>query len=393
MFHVKRKLPILLLVSLLTAVLASGCIQAASSRGWAQPVQFGDLLLVTASRGKLDAIDPQTGDRKWRFPDDWSIWNREAEKLRGIYAQPQVSGDTVYVGDYNGFVYAFKPSEASVDKASRRPVGLFKLQGSIVGGISLDTANDTLYVTTDEGWLYALNATDIKQRTSSDKNVRLRPPFDAGDRIWTPPVASGGRVYFGTTAGVLFAIDTSSWSSAWQPFKAGAALVSAPVVAGDKVLIGGFDGRLYAVDVGTGKEIWRFEAEDWIWTKPLVDGDRVFFADFKGNVFAVSLSDGTALWEQPFPAGTSVRSSPVLSGGNLIIANDDGDLFGIDPGSGRQAWGPLEVGTSIHADLLATDSTLYVAPTRCTSEETAGEVYYYKVNTTTRERQSTGSVC
>jgi hypothetical protein len=34
-----------------------------------------------------------------------------------------------------------------------------------------------------------------------------------------------------------------------------------------------------------------------------------------------------------------------------------------------------------------------VAPTGCISEETGNKLYYYKVNTSTRERQSTGSVC
>ncbi|HEY7268656.1 MAG TPA: PQQ-binding-like beta-propeller repeat protein, partial [Dehalococcoidia bacterium] len=105
---------------LLAVVLATGCVRAAAPRGWAQPAQFGNAIIVTTHTGKLDGIDPTTGDRLWRFPDDWTITDKAAQKLQGIYGKPQVVGDTVYIGDYNGFVYAFKPSEASTDKNERK---------------------------------------------------------------------------------------------------------------------------------------------------------------------------------------------------------------------------------------------------------------------------------
>jgi len=393
-FHVKRPFAVLLLASLLVALFASGCISAAGSRGWARPVQFGDLLLVSASKGKLDAIDPQTGDRKWRFPDDWRIEESKARKLQGIYSQPEISGDTVFVGDYNGWVYAFKPSEASQDAANRKPVGTYELRGAIVGGIHLDSGSETLYITTADGLLYALNASDLKEATSPGKNVRLLfAPVDAGDRIWTPPVVDSGRVYFGTTDGKLYALDAGTGAPVWEPFRASAALVSTPVVSQGTVLVGGFDRRLYAIDASTGKELWHFDATDWIWTKPLVESGTVYFGDFNGKVFAVSLADGKPVWDQPFDALSSVRASPVTSSGNLVVANEAGDLFGLDIPTGSQVWGPIALGKTLHADLLASGSTVYVAPTGCVSEETGNKLYYYKVNTSTRERQSTSSVC
>jgi outer membrane protein assembly factor BamB len=392
-FHVKRRAWVLVLVSLFLLISASGCITAASPRGWAQPIEMSDLILVSTSRGKLDAID-QAGNRRWRFPDDWAIFEEDARSLSGIYSQPIIDGDTVYVAAYNGFVYAFRPSEASPAGTNDRPAGLFDLGDPIVGGIYLDAARDVLYVTTAEGRLHAPNATDLQNRTSEDQNVRqLFTPFDTGDRIWTPPVLSDGSVFFGSTDGRLFAVDAQMGTEVWPAFQSDAALVSTPVIDGNLVLIGGFDRRLHAVDASTGQEAWSFEATDWIWSKPLVDSGVVYVADFAGKVFAISLADQTPLWEAPFDAGASVRSGPTLSGGNLIVGNEEGNLFGIDASTGRQLWGPVQVGSTLHADLLPDESTVYVAPTGCTTEDSGNELYYYRVNVVTRERQSTGSVC
>jgi outer membrane protein assembly factor BamB len=165
------------------------------------------------------------------------------------------------------------------------------------------------------------------------------------------------------------------------------------VLADGMVLIGGFDRRLHAVEASTGQEKWSFEATDWIWTTPLVASGTVYFGDVSGKIYAVSLASGDPLWREPFDAGATVVASPALSGGSLVIVNEDGDLFGLDAGAGTQVWGPVHLGKTVRADLVASGSTVFVAPTGCISEETGNKLYYYKVNTSTRERQSTGSVC
>jgi outer membrane protein assembly factor BamB len=394
LFHVKPRMAVLLAATVILAALSTACVSAAGSRGWPAPVESGDALLLSPREGKIDAIDPTTGDREWRFPDHWRIDESAARNLDAVYGPPIVFGDAIFVGAYNGWVYSFKPSEASQDEGNRRPAAAFKVRGAIVGGMALDSANETLYLTTDEGLLYAINASDLRDATSEGQNVRVREPFEVPDRIWTPPVLSGGRVYFATTGGELYALDAASGRPAWDsPFKAGAALVSTPVIADGMVLIGGFDSRLYAVDASTGEERWHFEATDWVWTKPLVDSGTAYFADFNGRVFAVRLSDGSAVWSDPGDVGEPVRASAVLSGGSLVVATESGDVFGLDPRTGSQAWGPVRLGKTLHADLVADGATVFVAPTGCISDETGSRFYYYRLNTSTRERQSTASVC
>jgi outer membrane protein assembly factor BamB len=383
-FHVKRKRLSLLLFSVLVVLLGAGCVRAASPRGWAQPVQNNDVVMLTTHTGKLDGVDPVTGDRKWRFPDDWTISKKAAQKLEGIYGAPVVAGDTVFIADYNGYVYAFKPSEASQDKSVRKPAAFRELRGAVVGGLALDSDNKILFVTTDEGLLYALNATNLSN---------LREPFEAGGRIWSAPALSGGRVFVGTTDGQLFALDARTGAQAWdQPFSGGAALVSTPTVANGLVLVGGFGRTLYAIDASTGQLKWQFEATDWIWSKPLVDGDRVYFGDFAGKVFALSLGDGSPQWDSPFDAGDAIRASPALSSGSLLIGVNSGDVYGLNTATGEQDWGPVKVGNKLQADLTAANATVYVAPSGCIGQA-PDRAYYYKINAATHERLSTSSVC
>jgi outer membrane protein assembly factor BamB len=383
---VRRKLTLLLVISAALLVLTAGCVRAASPRGWAAPAQFQNLVLITTHTGKLDAIDPATGDRVWRFPDDWSIVDKskKATKLKGIYGAPQVLGDTVYVGDYNGFVYAFKPAEASTDKNSKKEAAYIDVGGPVIGGITLDPGSRLLYVTTGEGRMFALRAEGFQVVFS----------FDAGDRIWTSPVVSGGNVYFATTSGMLFALNATTGAQVWEPFSAGAALVGTPVAAGNVILVGGFGHTLYAVDGSTGQLKWQFEATDWIWTEPFVQGDRVYFGDFGGKVFALSVSNGELVWQQPFDAGHTVRSGPVMSNGALIIGTENGAITGLDPATGDVSWGPVQVGNTLQSNLLAkaNTSSVYVAPSGCIGTA-PDRKYYYAVDTSGHQAQGTAAVC
>ena len=121
MFHVKQRrfVGLFVLVGLL-GLLVSGCVRQIGSRGWAAPVSEGNLIIVSTGGGRIDGIN---GDEQqvWRFPQLWNIPDKQAQKLKGIYGPPLVGSydgvDVVFVGDYNGYVYAFRPGD--YQKASR----------------------------------------------------------------------------------------------------------------------------------------------------------------------------------------------------------------------------------------------------------------------------------
>jgi outer membrane protein assembly factor BamB len=51
----------------------------------------------------------------------------------------------------------------------------------------------------------------------------------------------------------------------------------------------------------------------------------VFVGSGDGNIYAVDVNTGKELWS--YDIGESIRSSPAISGGRLVIGCDDGKVY------------------------------------------------------------------
>ena len=399
MFHVKQRpvlsLPkgrlALILGVFVLAALLSGCAGTVGSRGWAPPVRTDDELLVSTGKGRLDSLDANTYEGLWRFPNQWDL-SGAAGRLSGIYGPPVVNADgVVFVGDYNGYVYAFRPADLSRTTEGEPPAASFKLSEKIIGGVALDEASDTLFVAAGSS-LYAIRADDLVARIRDEKaSVTVARLFKAGGEIWSTPVLASGKLLVSSLDGNLYAVDARSGSQLWR-FSAGKSLASTPVVSGGVVLVGGFDGRLHAVDLDSGVEAWSFTASNWVWSRPYVAGERVYFGDFDGNLYAVELSSGTLAWKASLGRG-AIRGSPVITAGVVVVATEEGWLLGIDPSSQAKRW-EKELDASLNGDLVADGETVLIAPSGCvTPAGTEEKVYYASVDAATGELRSASGVC
>ena len=386
-----------MLAALLFGALALGavaCSHSTQARGWAAPVQAEDTLLVSTSKGRLDGIDADTRDPLWRFPNRWNIPDDKARKFGGFYGAPVLSsdGDTVFIGDYNGYIYAFQPDDLNQNDTSQKPnAASFKLNGPVIGGMVLDPSGDRLYVTSGER-VFSVSASDLTRRIENrDATVDSKEIFKTAGEIWSTPVLQGNRLFFASLDGNLYAINTSG-EEAWR-FTGARSLVSTPVVAGTTLLVGGFDDRLHAIDMSTGTQRWEYVAANWIWGAPLIDGTRLYVGDFDGTVHAVNLSDGSKIWSINL-SDRPLVSSPVLADGVLVVASQDGELFGIDPATQARRWGPTPLHTALIADLVKTNDGVLLAPTGCTTPPGESEKrYYITVEPTTGDLAAASGVC
>ena len=392
MFHVKQRRLLGLIAGLsLFGLLAAGCTGANAARGWAPAQRTGDVLLVSTGVGKLDAVDLQGKSRRWRFPNDWSVPEKKASKLHGIYGAPVPSqdGSVLYVGDYNGYVYAFKPGDYSANSESKPKAAALKLQGPVIGGIALDSSG-TLFVTAGDR-IYAINSKSLADRIGNkDAGVEYKPIFQAKGEFWSTPLLADGKVFVASLDGNLYALD-SSGSEVWR-FNAGRALSSTPAMSAGTLLVGGFDNKLHAVDASNGREKWAYEASNWVWSRPAVDGSRAYFGDFDGKVYAVDVSNGSLAWSAALDKG-AIRASPALARGVLVVATEDGWLFGVDPATQAKRW-ERDLGKALNADLVVSGDSVLIAPTGCvTPSGTSEKVYYTSVNPENGDLTSAGGVC
>ena len=276
------------------------------------PSIAGDTVVVGGWDGSVVALGLADGAVRWRT----------SAPVEGP-AMVGASGDQVFVVDEDGGTAALE----AVDR--RRASGVPTSAGARSGPPS--TVDGTLYVTSADGMLSALDPTD----GSVAWQYGLGPTM-------APAVVVDGVAYAVTTLGGLVAVgdaadprrprtgatdpdpaaglavagggparagrhpgpgpDTTpvvAWSRAFD-----SDIDSPPVIADGLVLVGNREAFLFAIDARTGEERWRFATGNWISQSAAVAGDRAFVGDEDGGLFAVAVADGQpALDGRPRRAG------------------------------------------------------------------------------------------
>jgi outer membrane protein assembly factor BamB len=138
-------------------------------------------------------------------------------------------------------------------------------------------------------------------------------PPDAPERLWkvkvegrvdSTPVAADGRIYFASTKGGLYCVD-SAGKELWKSSIAPDSFSSPPLVADGLIVLGTGKGVLRAYDTAGGKEKWTYDVGGSVQGSP----NRVDLPGGKGALVAISQGDGClhgidpktgqGLWKMP----------------------------------------------------------------------------------------------
>ena len=285
---------------------------------------YGKTLYIS-SEDYLYAQDSTTGTTQWRYKADASVTGTVA-----------VSGDTVLIGDHDGWIHA-----VSVDSGTR----LWKKGrvGSVWGNVSTDGSN--VFVADEDGTVTAFNLVD-------------------GSTIWE--FETGGVIYGGTTVsdGVVYAASYDSWVYAFEAqtgeivWKTELLLGSSstPTATDGLVLVGSWDDRLYALDEMTGKLLWNFWAGDGRTTSATLEGDSVYFGSGDGYIYSVAASDGSLNWR--YQVGESIESTPAVEGGLVYIGSDDDFIYALSSDTGSLVW-RFQTEANVKTPILVVEELVY----------------------------------
>ncbi|MFC1954586.1 PQQ-binding-like beta-propeller repeat protein [Chloroflexota bacterium] len=308
--------PLLLLVLLILGLVLASCRTGlgALPRGWSGSVTDNGTLFIGSMDGRLVAVNTEDGKRIWSTP-------LEAEKSGGgglfgctqtgattvaIYGTPSVEGDLVYIGGYNGKIYAFSRTEFRDEPRWVYP-RQSEIPASIVGGTLADKGK--LYFGSADGKVYALNDADGYKEWE----------FETGDKIWSTPAVDGDTLYISSFDNLLYALDTSDGRKKWE-FATEGAIVATPIIDGNIVYIGSFDRYLYALNTADGSVRWKFMAENWFWSQPVVHDGVIYASNLDGKVYVLDASNGEKKME--FDLKTPITSS-VMLGDKLVVATTE----------------------------------------------------------------------
>lgn len=335
--------------------------------------------------------------RAWQFPDDWHIREDAADGIGGVYGAPVADEDGVlYVGDYDGWLYAFRPGDVNRDAGGNNDepkVAVTDLEGRIVGGIALDPESGMLYAAGGDR-LHAVDTGSLKGALDIGGGVIEPDPgfnFQAEDQIWTSPTLADGSLFVSSLDGNLYSLDPATGEVRWT-FETDTGFMTTPVVVDGLVLVGGFNNTLYAVNADTGEQAWSFEVGNWILSTPVVSDGTAYFGDFDGILHAVNVASGSEDWAVPLNRG-EIRGSPAVVDSTVVVGTDGGWLIGVDRTQQQPTW-EVDVGTDLRADLVASGDEVLMAPNGCvTPPGSDTSTYYRAVDPATGELKSAIGVC
>lgn len=297
-----------------------GCAApGAQPRGWSGGVISDGTLFFGSMKGQVVALNTSDGGHLWEStlettPATGFLGCTPVSSLAAIYGTPVVAGELVYIGGYNGKVYAINSSTGALRWVYPREGTV----GAIVGGPAV--ALDRVYIGSSDGKVYALDA------ITGDKEWE----FQTGNKIWSTPVIDGETLYIGSFDKKLYALSASDGSQKWEPFATDGAIISTPLIYNDTVYIGSFDRRVYAVSATDGSLKWKFKGGNWFWANPVAFNNTIYAPCLDGRVYILDAESGSRVAE--LNLGSPIPSSPVLVDSTVVVATEEGRIFSIDTG-------------------------------------------------------------
>ena len=208
-----------------------------------------------------------------------------------------------------------------------------------------------------------------------DVSVRLPPPYANAD--WPQAGGSANHAMYHLAAPPVL---RPVWSAEiGDGSDDEARIVSPPIVAGGLVFAMDAGGVISALDAGTGARRWEFD------TRPEEDeggfgggiahsGKRLFAATGYGDVFALEPATGKVIWHRPLLV--PIRAAPVVSGTRVFLVSYDNQTFALDGRDGELLWshaGIAEPARLLGAATPAVERDVVVVP------YSSGELYALRV--------------
>ncbi len=232
-------------------------------------VGYGTVFCNMGRRGVV-GVDVETGKEVWRC--------REVVAPKGLGSPTLAPGLHLQAGSGVADIYA-----ASI----RTERNIWQVR--TLGYSSFNTAavaDGTVYAGTSavEPGIAAVDLDTGKTLWS----VFVEPHLSKEDRrgVLSSPTVGGGRLYIGSDSGWLYALDATSGERVWR-FQTGGAVRSSPGLAGELLYFGSNDGNVYAVEADGGEERWRFETGGPVSSSPWLGDGVLYVGSQDGSLYAL----------------------------------------------------------------------------------------------------------
>ncbi len=305
-------------------------------------VQDGTLY-VGSYDGNLYAFDTETGEEEWR--------HEVAGRATGGVS---VHGTQVYVGDDQGKLYALT-TDGAVKWTYQSP------DDSISASITTTSEYITFIGSVDSGihsHFHALNHDGEEIFTTNGTGFS---DYDSWTFHSVPPTIDGDLAYIPTGSGIV-ELDIENQEINWT----GAYANTAPSLV-NRSLVAASYGDISSSNTSNGGSNWSTGIPDEeIYfahgDSPAVVDRTVITAvgsrdNDKGYVYGHDLVTGDRQWETKIQ--TDLSSAPVTDGTYAYIGDHSGTIHALSVESGSKAW-TVEAGNGVYSQLAIVNGVLYV---------------------------------
>jgi outer membrane protein assembly factor BamB len=277
----------------------------------------------------LVALDAETGDEAWRA--------RTGNLVGAMATSPIVHGDTVYVADPDGIVYAHdaRTGARRWTATASRSDGALSLPDvwtpTASGSGALAVGDGMAYVVNGAGVLVALDAAtgDERWRVAVPERFRIAPDLVVPAAV-AETVVLRIRGVDESSAGpaptsIVAALEAATGATRWE--ERGTLGFGEVAVGGALVLVprpGDGAGSLVALDVKSGERRWEVTGPRGAFVALSVGDDVAYVAAQDEAMRAVDLRSGDGLWRSA--GGGQVRLPPAVANGAVFTVDEAGTV-------------------------------------------------------------------
>jgi outer membrane protein assembly factor BamB len=275
------------------------------------------------------AVDPTTGLAIFGTRDGWLhavrpdgtvAWEMESE---GVFGQPTVDGDTVYVGSSGGRLHAVAIPTGKERWVYRTEEDLSTRPAVAQGAVFVSSMQDTVFCVDAASGAWRWH----HRRAQKGEGFTI---FGAAS------VAVGGdSVYAAYSDGFAAALDPATGTARWEKQIAPPGDhvdVDAIALDGTRLYAAAYSGAVLAVNARTGDVVWTAQVPG---AAQLAVAGGLVAAVTPTGVQGLSTANGTALWTAPLGRGGTAAGPPATAGKWLLVPAGPGGLRWIEGASGR----------------------------------------------------------
>jgi outer membrane protein assembly factor BamB len=322
-------------------------------------VTDGRVLIVLDRSGRIDALDPASGEVKWSSKEKLDFG-----RGYGVALSPAADFDAVLVGCDTGLV------------ALRRDNGQRLWRTDIAGGVAGPACTErAVFAGGSDGRIHACDLRTGKELWSDDCMA---------DRPDDPPGFAGAQARFEGCAARMgaaqtdgrrvvvpifdqcraVAVDAQSGKRLWA-FRTEGWTYGGVAIGEHNTFVVSQDEHLYAVDKELGKEMWRVATKDRNEAPATPAGRFAYVGSCDGNLYAVDEVVGRVVWQFPIEpdarGNTPIYGSPLVLGDAVVLAAMPGVVYSVDRKDGRLRWKVRpSPGSELNGDLVAIGNRLFV---------------------------------